>query len=142
MHVKFEIKLIVKEILGKPPKSSIQGIGYIVRKYYLTKYLNEYYLHHKELPFGSHDLGRTKIYNLIIGVIDFDALRHQIYEDLKRKDDHNYKQWIEGSGISNFQMSREFIVGFKEQSIGNNPNELIFNMRQRIASRERFSLPI
>ena len=103
----------------------------------VRSFLNNYFEAHKKLPTGCHDIDEPDQTSFKIGVVDFDDVRKRIHGDLKYKDYLNYKNWIESGDISKFQMSRDLMVGFSEQAAGNNPNEVIYNMRQRLARRER-----
>jgi hypothetical protein len=68
------LELWITVAAGPHPRSWITGIGWGVRMRHIRAYLETYVLEHGELPTGSHDLGRTKMYNLSAGVIDFDDI--------------------------------------------------------------------
>ncbi len=138
MHIKFEENLIISEVTGKMPETHMPAIDWIIKKRILGGYLREYYSIHNNLPDGCHDIGKFKNYHSSKLVVDFDAIRQKIHDDLKHKDCLNLRAWNEGGVISNFQVQREIMVGISEQFGGRNPNELIFNMRQRIENRERY----
>jgi hypothetical protein len=52
----------------------ISGVGQSVRAGDIREYIEGYILERGELPAGKHDLGSTEVYNLPVGIVDFDEI--------------------------------------------------------------------
>ncbi len=85
IHLKFEVQLIIREIIGKMPERGKTKSAWQSREQHISTYLNNYHARQNSLPFGCHDLGNTKPHNLEVGVIDFDTIRQKIDVDLEDK---------------------------------------------------------
>ena len=87
MHYKFEINLIIRQIIGPSPKgSAIRGWGWMARRKHLKDFLEEYHLKYKRIPTGIHDIGKTKALNIQMGIINFGDVSWKAIQDLMYKD--------------------------------------------------------
>ena len=89
MHFRFEINLMVNEILGPEPGVKILRIAWDDKRRYIHQFLENYYQCHQSLPQGSLDLGSTPGIGLSIGVVDFDTVRLRVETELQRKERRN-----------------------------------------------------
>ena len=89
MHPRFEIKLLVNEILGERPEVRILQIAWYDKRRHLWQFLSHYHARFGRLPRGCHDLGETRGLGLGVGVIDFDRVRSAVERDLRRKSRSN-----------------------------------------------------
>ena len=107
LHYRLAENLIINEIAGKMPEIHMPAVFWSIKKRLLRKFIGEYFEKHKELPSGSHDVGKMENCSLFNGVIDFDVVKQNIYEDLKRKDGLNFQTWKEGGVRSDIKSTRK-----------------------------------
>ena len=87
------------------------------------------------LPVGSLDLGKTKSPELEIGVVDFDAIRKKIRVDTEKWKRMNYESPGDIEAFPDYPMHREIELGMREQAMGRDANEAVFNLRQKLTRR-------
>ncbi len=85
MHPRFEINLIVNQVIGERPEVRILQIAWYDKRRHLRHFLSNYHTRFGALPRGCHDLGETEGLGLGVGVIDFDRVRSSVEQDLRRK---------------------------------------------------------
>ena len=85
MHPRFEINLMVNQVIGERPEVRILQIAWYDKRRHLRQFLYHYHARFGALPRGCHDLGETQSFGLGVGVIDFDRVRQSVERDLGRK---------------------------------------------------------
>ena len=75
MHYRFEIPLIVAEVMADPVFIDHSEYGHEVIRDHLQRYLLNYYRQNTALPTGRCYLGMTRPLNIEIGMVDFDVVR-------------------------------------------------------------------
>ncbi len=85
MHGRFEINFIVNRITGRRPPVRILEIAWQDKREHIRRFLLDYLARYRRLPVGRHDLGCTTNFRLAVGVIDFDAVRRRVRDDLERR---------------------------------------------------------
>ena len=85
MHPRFEINLIVNRIMGERPDVRILQVAWYDKRRHLRHFLGDYHARFGALPRGCHDLGQTRGFGLIVGVIDFDQVRASVERELRLK---------------------------------------------------------
>ncbi len=92
MHCRFEARRLTAFVLGPCPRIKILRIAWLDKKGHLERFLNDHYASHKCLPRGRHDLGVTENHGLRIGVLDFDRVRAQMRQALRREQQRS-RRW-------------------------------------------------
>ena len=85
MHPRFEINLLVNQVMGEMPEVRILQIAWYDKRRHLRQFLGRYHARFGTLPRGCHDLGETRGFGLGVGVIDFDRVRQSVEGELRRK---------------------------------------------------------
>ena len=85
MHCRIEARRLAAFVLGPRPRVKILQIAWFDKKSRIDRFLNDFYAAHKCLPRGRHDLGVSENHGLSIGEIDFDRIRAQTHEALRRE---------------------------------------------------------
>jgi len=135
MYFWFEIQLITNEFVGKPIEKNRISVTWHCKRQHVRGYLIDYYEKHAVLPAGCHDLGNTKSRNIKIGVIDFDSIRQKIRADNGKKKYLNFESSEEIDAFAGYPIHREIEIGMREQAMGRDQNEAIFNLRQKLGGR-------
>ncbi len=92
MHPRFEINLLVNQVIGEMPEVRILQIAWYDKRRHLRRFLSHYHARFGSLPRGCHDLGQTESFGLGVGVIDFDRVRAAIERELRRKSRSNARR--------------------------------------------------
>ena len=69
---------IADEVAGRFPQVKILQIAWHDKRQHVRRFLLDYYAKYRCLPSGRHDLGRTGVHHLSMGIIDFDRVRRKI----------------------------------------------------------------
>ena len=142
IHFVFEIHLLTTEIVGKQTEENRISAVWQLKKQCVRDYLIDYHEKHGVLPVGSLDLGKTKSPELEIGVVDFDAIRKKIRVESEYWARMNFESPEAVEAFPDYPMNREIDLGMREQSMGRDPNEAIFNLRQKLTRRlTKYSKP-
>jgi hypothetical protein len=78
MHYRFEIQLIICEILADPVHAGRDAYGLDVLEQHLRRYLYNFHRQNAVLPTGRRYLGMTRPLHIEIGMVDFDMIRAKI----------------------------------------------------------------
>ena len=135
MHFMFEIQLLTTEIVGKSTEENRISVNWKMKRQHVRDYLINYYEKHGVLPVGCHDLGKTKSPDLKIGIVDFDAIRQKIRVDSENWKRMNFESPEAVEAFPDYPMNREIELGIREQAMGRDPNEAVFNLRQKLTRR-------
>jgi hypothetical protein len=142
MHFMFEIQLLTTEIVGKSTEENRISAVWQIIKQHVRDYLIDYHEKHGVLPVGSLDLGKTKSPELEIGVVDFDAIRQKLRVDTEKWKRMNYESPGDIEAFPDYPMHREIELGMREQAMGRDANEAVFNLRQKLTRRlTKYSKP-
>ena len=87
MHYRFEIQLIMAEIVANATANHQSSFARQVARQHVKSYLEQYYKLHERLPTGRHYLGMTRPLNLEIGMVNFDRIRRKIRRDCEATND-------------------------------------------------------
>ena len=96
MHPRFEINLIVNQVMGECPEVRILQIAWYDKRRHLREFLQHYLVRFGELPRGCHQLGQTRSLGLGVGVIDFDRVRLSVARELRLKARSNARRGGDG----------------------------------------------
>jgi hypothetical protein len=135
IHFEFEIQLLTTEIVSKSTEEKRISAGWQTKKQHVRDYLIDYHEKHGVLPVGSLDLGHTASRNLKIGVVDFDAIRQKLLVDTEKWKRMNYESPGDIEAFPDYPMHREIELGMREQAMGRDANEAVFNLRQKLTRR-------
>jgi hypothetical protein len=142
IHFVFEIQLLTTEIVGKSIEEKRISAVWQTKKQHVRDYLIDYHEKHGVLPVGSLDLGKTKSPELEISVVDFDAIRKKIRVESEYWTRMNFESPEAVEAFPDYPMNKEIELGMREQSMGRDPNEAVFNLRQKLTRRlTKYSKP-
>ena len=110
LHYWFAEKLIINEITGEMPEIHMPAVFWSIKRRLLRKFIWEYFEKHEEIPGGCLGVWKIENCHLFKGVIDFDAVKQKIYEDMKHKYDRNRQAWNAGSVRSDFKFTSKFRI--------------------------------
>ena len=83
MHYRFELQLILSEIVANATvENEGQFVKQVVRQH-VKHYLERYHADHGDLPTGRRYPGMTRPLYLEIGMVDFDRIRDKIQADFE-----------------------------------------------------------
>jgi hypothetical protein len=135
MHFMFELQLMTYEIVGKPIEENRINVYWKVKRQHVREYLTGYYENHGVFPMGCHDLGHTKSRKLKVGVVDFDAIRQKIRVDTEKWKCMNFESPETIEAFPDYPLHREIELGMREQAMGRDANEAVYNLRQKLTRR-------
>jgi hypothetical protein len=142
IHFEFEIQLLTTAIVGEPTEEERISAVWQAKKEHVRDYLIDYHEKHGVLPVGCLDLGKTKSPELEIGVVDFDAIRKKIRVESKYWKRMNFESPGDIEAFPDYPMHREIELGMREQAMGRDANEAVFNLRQKLTRRlTKYSKP-
>ena len=142
IHFVFEIQLLTTEIVGKSAEENRISAVWQIKKQHVRDYLVDYHEKHGVLPAGCLDLGKTKSPELEIGVVDFDAIRKKIRVESEYWKRMNFESPGDIEAFPDYPMHREIELGMREQAMGRDANEAVFNLRQKLTRRlTKYSKP-
>ena len=78
VHYRFEIQLIINQVIGKPTAENSADFAWVVKEQHVKRFLLNYYRKHEALPTDGCYLGMTRPLNLEVGMVDFGAIRRKI----------------------------------------------------------------
>jgi hypothetical protein len=90
MHYRFEIQLIISEIVADATAKQQNSFARQVARQHVKSYLEQYYKLHEKLPTGRHYLGMTRPLNLEIGMVNFDRIRRRIQADSEQSNESQF----------------------------------------------------
>jgi len=135
IHFVFEIQLLTTEIVCKSTEENRISAAWQIKKQHVRDYLIHYQEKHGVLPVGRLDLGKTKSQKLEIGVVAFDAIRKKIRVESEYWKRMNFESPEAVEAFPDYPMNREIELGMREQAMGRDPNEAVFNLRQKLTRR-------
>ena len=87
MHYRFEIQLLISEIVANATAQRQNSFARQVARQHVKSFLQQYYRDHARLPTGRHYLGMTRPLNLEIGMVNFDSIRDKIRGEFERSNE-------------------------------------------------------
>jgi hypothetical protein len=135
MHYLFEIQLMTKLILGEAPAENRANHVWMVKTQHVRRYLVNYYREHTVLPTDRRYLGMTRPLNLEVGMVDFDAIRQKIRADAEARNGMNLESPEDIENVADYPQHSEIEAGKREQIAEQEPNQVIFDLRQTLTRR-------
>ena len=86
MHYRFEIQLIVGEVVAGVIAEGHGSFARQIVRQHVKRYLDRYYREHGDLPTGRRYLGMTRPLHLEVGMVNFDAIRQRVRADSETDD--------------------------------------------------------
>jgi len=136
MHYLFEIQLMANQIVGKATAENGADSAWKVKFQHVRRYLVNYYKEHAVLPTGRHYLGMTRPYNFEVGMVDLGAVRQKIRTDGEEWNGTNQSPGV-FEDVDDEAIYSGTVAGVREQAVGQEPNQVIFDLRQALARREK-----